>query len=296
MGIAVIIGTHNSSRHMARVLESVRQFDEVIVCDMESTDDTLAIAKEYGAKIVDIEAIGQDSHKKVREYIFNHVDSSWVLVLRPAEVVTPHLREYLYEFIKNPGEEKGLIIPRKNYVFNRLRDNTYPDYQLRFFHRADTTWTSDIDADPKINGKVKKIPATKGELALIKLPRSLTALLNILNHRSTLQSEHISKGRRISTWKMIRVPVAKFLKEYLLKGKIRYGTDGYVTSVNKALHLYCAMAKAHEDKAMKEFYDLIDDIIAGKAHPVIPELKKDHNADEDHHGFNDYHLHHDHHD
>ena len=298
MGISVIIGTHNSARHLERVLESVKKFDEIVVCDMESTDATLEIAKNHGAKIVHVASLEADSHKKIRDFVLNRAGSSWVLLLRPDEVVTPQLREYLYEFIANPEDYKGIIIPRKNYVFDRMRENTYPDYQLRFFHRADTTWTSNVEADPKINGKVRKIPAPKGDLALIKLPRSLASLLNILNHRSTAHSETI-KGRKITTWRMIHVPVAKFLKEYLLKGKIRYGTQGYVTSVNKALHLYCAMAKAHEDKTMKSFYERIDGIIAGTHDPVIPEVKGEKNAHddaEDHHGFNDYHLHHEHND
>ena len=50
--ISVIINTYNAEQHLRKVLDSVKDFDEVVVCDMESTDHTLEIAKEYGCKIV----------------------------------------------------------------------------------------------------------------------------------------------------------------------------------------------------------------------------------------------------
>ena len=48
MGISVVINTYNAQQHLAKVLESVKDFDEVVVCDMESTDDTVKIAEGYG--------------------------------------------------------------------------------------------------------------------------------------------------------------------------------------------------------------------------------------------------------
>ena len=42
--ISVVINTYNASQHLAKVLESVKDFDEIVVCDMESTDDTREIA------------------------------------------------------------------------------------------------------------------------------------------------------------------------------------------------------------------------------------------------------------
>ena len=50
--ISVVINTYNARRHLAQVLESVKDFDEIVVCDMESTDDTREIAEKYGCKIV----------------------------------------------------------------------------------------------------------------------------------------------------------------------------------------------------------------------------------------------------
>ena len=44
--ISVIINTYNAEQHLRKVLDSVKDFDEVVVCDMESTDHTLEIAQE----------------------------------------------------------------------------------------------------------------------------------------------------------------------------------------------------------------------------------------------------------
>ena len=33
-GISVVINTYNASLHLAEVLETVKDFDEVVICDM----------------------------------------------------------------------------------------------------------------------------------------------------------------------------------------------------------------------------------------------------------------------
>ena len=43
--ISVVINTYNASLHLEEVLETVKDFDEIVICDMESTDDTREIAK-----------------------------------------------------------------------------------------------------------------------------------------------------------------------------------------------------------------------------------------------------------
>ena len=50
--ISVVIQTYNAERQLARVLDAVKEFDEVIVADMESTDATRDIASHAGARVV----------------------------------------------------------------------------------------------------------------------------------------------------------------------------------------------------------------------------------------------------
>lgn len=39
--ISVVINTYNAAQHLDEVLEAVKDFDEIVVCDMDSQDDTL---------------------------------------------------------------------------------------------------------------------------------------------------------------------------------------------------------------------------------------------------------------
>src|SRR6202142_322498 len=45
--ISVTILTKNSARHLYQVLDAVRAFDEVVILDSGSSDDTLEIAREF---------------------------------------------------------------------------------------------------------------------------------------------------------------------------------------------------------------------------------------------------------
>ena len=50
--ISVVINTYNAEAKLAKVLDTVKDFYEVVICDMESTDSTLDIARKYNCKIV----------------------------------------------------------------------------------------------------------------------------------------------------------------------------------------------------------------------------------------------------
>ena len=42
--ISVVINTYNAQLYLQQVLDTVKDFDEIVVCDMESTDSTVDIA------------------------------------------------------------------------------------------------------------------------------------------------------------------------------------------------------------------------------------------------------------
>ena len=130
--ISVVINTYNAEQHLAAVLESVKDFDEVLICDMESTDTTLDIARQYGCRIITFERKQYNIVEPAREYAIHEAKHEWVLVVDADELVTPELKDYLYQHIENHGAD-GLFIPRKNYFMGRFLHCHYPDHILRFF-------------------------------------------------------------------------------------------------------------------------------------------------------------------
>jgi glycosyltransferase involved in cell wall biosynthesis len=70
----------NESVHLARCLESVKPYvDEIVIVDTGSTDDTVAIAQQYGAKIGTFEWC--NDFAAARNHALSMVTGDWVLVL-----------------------------------------------------------------------------------------------------------------------------------------------------------------------------------------------------------------------
>lgn len=79
--ISVVINTYNASKFLARVLDSVKGFDEIVICDMESTDDTLQIAERYGCKIVTFPKGDCVCTAPARTLAIQSATYKWVLVI-----------------------------------------------------------------------------------------------------------------------------------------------------------------------------------------------------------------------
>ncbi|MBR6494849.1 MAG: glycosyltransferase, partial [Prevotella sp.] len=85
--ISVVINTYNARQHLCEVLEAVKNFDEVVVCDMESTDDTVEIARQYGCRVVTFPKEGHTIVEPAREFAIHEAENEWVLVVDADEVV-----------------------------------------------------------------------------------------------------------------------------------------------------------------------------------------------------------------
>lgn len=79
--ISVIVLTKNEAAGIAQTLSRLTDFDEVIVVDSLSNDDTVAIARAYGARVVDFEWDG--TYPKKKQWSLDHAGArnNWVLLL-----------------------------------------------------------------------------------------------------------------------------------------------------------------------------------------------------------------------
>ena len=251
MAITVIIGTHNSAKYLRKAIEFVRDYDEVLVYDNGSTDDTLEIARQAGCEVIhtaDSDQAGSEAHNKA----IQRAKNDWILFLRPGELAPRELKKALDDFLKDPRDTHGLFITRRNYLMNKEDFNNYPDFQLRFFHRGGTVWNDDEAELPSVYGRTDRLSAFNRRLAIIHLPGSIN---DSIGHLERYRTDADTQPRKISLFEILTTTMGTFMKEYILKGKFRYGTIGYIDAVNTTMRDYFTLAKRHEKYAMKEIND-----------------------------------------
>src|SRR5438270_152756 len=99
MKLSVIVLSKNAEEIIKDCMESVSFADEIILVDNFSIDETVAIAKTYGAKVINSN-IGSFAEK--RNIGLKHVKGEWVLYIDTDERVTSSLREEIIQYTNNP--------------------------------------------------------------------------------------------------------------------------------------------------------------------------------------------------
>lgn len=251
-GISVVINTYNAERTLERTLGSVRGFDEIVVCDMESTDATVEIANRYGCRVVTFPKEGCMSAEPARTFAINSARCKWVLVVDADELIPRQLKAYLYKAIKSGSCPNGLWIPRKNYFLGRFMHSNYPDYVLRFFIREGTTWPPFVHTFPNVKGRVERIDAKQKELAITHLANdSICTIINKTNLYTANEVEK-KKGRNYGFCALMLRPLFRFFKSYILKGGIRDGMPGFLCACFEGLYQFVMVSKMMEKRHRKE--------------------------------------------
>lgn len=80
MKISVSMIVKNESSCIANALNSVPDADEIIVCDTGSTDDTVEIARNYGAKVF-TDYQWNDNFAEARNHSLDKCTGDWVLII-----------------------------------------------------------------------------------------------------------------------------------------------------------------------------------------------------------------------
>ena len=139
----VEILTFNNKSTIAKTLESVRDFDDILALDGGSTDGTLEILHSFGARILPQEPDSTgprpiSDFSKVRNRGLLEAKHPWFLFIDSDEALTPEISNEIWEIAESPKPNFYIWnVPRKYTINGELINcaTTYPNTQPRFFHR-----------------------------------------------------------------------------------------------------------------------------------------------------------------
>ena len=92
MKLSVVLATHNEEANLSRCLDSVKDLaNEIVIADEQSTDQTVSIARKFGAKT--ISTPHHDNFHITKNIAIDAATGNWVLQLDADEIVPPGLSE-----------------------------------------------------------------------------------------------------------------------------------------------------------------------------------------------------------
>jgi len=250
--ISVVINTYNAEQYLVQVLDAVKDFDETLICDMESTDRTVEIARRRGCRIVTFPKGNHVCAEPARTFAIQSAAFHWVLVVDADEIVTPQLRDYLYKRIATGDCPEGLYIPRRNMLLGRYERGFAQDHQLRFFIREETTWPPYVHTFPTVQGRTEKIPANDDGICLLHLCDETVGQITAKNNRYSDGEVEKRANRHYSVWALMLKPAWKFFSELVLRGGFRDGTRGVIKAGLKATYQFTLIAKIIEKRLRQE--------------------------------------------
>lgn len=243
--ISVVINTYNAEEHLKECLEAAKGFDEIVVCDMESTDHTVEIAQSYGCKVVTFPKGNLTIAEPARTFAIQSASNPWVLVVDSDELVTPQLHDYLYEVIKDPECPKGLYIHRQDRVMGMYNKDWSKDWQLRFFVREGTEWPPYLHTFPIIQGRTDYAPK-KYKLLHLADP-TFGQWITKMNHYTDNEVEK-KKDRNFGIFALFFRPLWRFISLYFLNGGFKNGKRGVLQALQWAMYQQVLVSKIIEKK------------------------------------------------
>jgi glycosyltransferase involved in cell wall biosynthesis len=248
MPISVVINTYNAELHLEKVLDAVKDFDEIVVCDMESTDSTLSIAKKHGCRITTFPKGNITIVEPARNFAIQQATHEWVLVVDADEVITPQLREYLYKRSSEPDCPTGLFIPRQNMYLGKYENGkSAHDYQLRFMKRDKVDWPHTIHATPRIDGTVERAPL---QFKIRHLADE--TIQQLISKANTYSDNEVTKKahKKYGMWALFYRPLWRFFRTYIIKGGILQGRRGLIKAYMDATYQVFIVTKIMEKEIM----------------------------------------------
>lgn len=237
MSLSVLILAKNEEKNIRDCIKSAQFADEVIIIDDYSSDNTVKIAQELGARVCQRAMNGNWGAQQT--FAIEQATTNWIFFLDADERITDALEKEIVQAVKQ-NELYAYEVPRLNYVMDKAlrHGGWYPDYGYHLVPRLDVRVEGLVHPQFVHNYPVRRLrsPITHYTYS------SWEHYLNKLNLYTKLAAEkNFQKGKRANFFFDIMIrPFVAFFKMYILKSGWRDGKIGFILAV---FHYFYTMAK-----------------------------------------------------
>ena len=248
--ISAIIITKNESANLEDCLKSLNGLvNEIIVVDSQSTDNTVEIAKQYGAIVsqtTDWPGFGPQKNRAL-----DLASNEWIFSIDADERASPELIAEIHEALKNPTTT-CYYSPRLSYYCGKFlkHGGWYPDYVYRLFKKESARFSDDLvherlvysDTPQKLNNHLIHYSYLRFEQVIAKINA----------YSSAGAKQAFEAGKRTSLFSAIGHGIWTFLRTYIIRRGFLDGQHGLAMAISAGHTTYYKYLKLwHLDQEQK---------------------------------------------
>ena len=238
--ISATIVTRDEARNVTRALRSLDCADECLVVDSGSTDDTPAIARSLGARVISQPWMGYAAQKNFATSCARH---DWILNLDADEELDPAAQASIRKWKTSEPVADGYRLARRPYYLGRwiLHSGWYPDFKVRLFNRNVAVWEGKyVHESVKVTGHVETMP---GEILHYTCDTLKEHAERIELYTDLAAKEMLERGDTVSFLRRGFDPCWVFLHTYFLRLGVLDGHQGFLIAAMAARYVRRKYAK-----------------------------------------------------
>jgi glycosyltransferase involved in cell wall biosynthesis len=245
--LSILVTTHNEAPNIERCLRSVAWADDILVVDSFSTDDTVALAQQCGARVEQRAYAGPADQKN---WAIPRARHEWVLILDADEEVSPGLAAEIRALLAQDDiPQDAFWIGRDNHFLGRrVRYSGWQnDAVVRLIFRDRARYDA-RQVHEEIDTSQLRVGRLRGKLEHYTF-RSLDHFLDKTRRYARWSArDHAPRTGRIGLFHLLVKPVFRFFKHYILKGGFRDGRVGLIVSAVMAWGVFLRYVYLWEDR------------------------------------------------
>ena len=235
--LTVVILTKNEELNIVDVVQNAQQVaTDVLVIDSGSTDNTVELAKQNGAKVLFRE--WDDDFSAQRNFALQYVETEWVLYLDADERLTEGLIEAIKCAVTGSNSFQ-YSIKRKSVAFGQEFNHGVlkPDFVPRLFKTKNVKWINKVHEKPLCEDKLVVL---KGYIEHYTYTGWEQWLKKFDQYTSIWAEDAYLRGKKVSLLSALGHAFFGFIQMAFLKKGILDGGLGIVMSCN---HFFYTLMK-----------------------------------------------------
>jgi glycosyltransferase involved in cell wall biosynthesis len=246
--ISVVIITFNEAKNLSRCLASVQHIaDEIIVLDSFSTDETVDIARAFGAAVHQHPFQDFVAQKRRADLLAAH---DWILSLDADEALTPQLEKSIrtVKAQTQPAHAAYRVKRLTNYCGAWIRHcGWYPDKKTRFYNRTKGNWAgAAIHERWKPTEAQTVVGELDGDLLHYSFYTYSDHVRKIEKYTEMAARIAVQNGKKVSLLKWLLMPPMRFLIDFIFRAGFRDGWSGYMVCKFSAWSAFVKYSKIRQ--------------------------------------------------